>query len=129
MTLTANMEHQDVSAPRRRVDDFPLPGQPLDWSDAGTPLESTSVVYLYRPTGERFVRWAEIRTQEHLLDVQAAPDRFVVRTLFTVPVDELSRSPTTLVAMAQTKLDRIQAATGKVIANFRAAMAEIGGQA
>jgi len=113
---------------RRRVDDLPLPGRPLEWDDEGTPLEGSSVVYLYRPRAERFPRWAEIRTQEHLLDIQAEPTRFEIRTLFTVPVEDLARAPLTLIAEARMKLDRIEAAQGKAIASFRAVVAEIARQ-
>jgi len=125
MTSTTTMEAPAQATPRRRVDDMPLPDRPLDWDDEGTPLASTTVVYLYRPRAEQFKRWDDIRTQEHLLDVQAAPDRYELRTLFTVPVDELSRSPLALVAAAATKLDIIRAGTGAAIANMRAVAREI----
>jgi len=125
MTSTTTMEAPAQATPRRRVDDMLLPDRPLDWDDEGTPLASTTVVYLYRPRAEQFKRWADIRTQEHLLDVQAAPDRYELRTLFTVPVDELSRSPLALVAAAATKLDIIRAGTGAAIANMRAVAREI----
>ena len=125
MTSTTTMEAPAQATPRRRVDDMLLPDRPLDWDDEGTPLASTTVVYLYRPRAEQFKHWADIRTQEHLLDVQAAPDRYELRTLFTVPVDELSRSPLALVAAAATKLDIIRAGTGAAIANMRAVAREI----
>ena len=125
MTSTTTMEAPAQATPRRRVDDMLLPDRPLDWDDEGTPLASTTVVYLYRPRAEQFKRWDDIRTQEHLLDVQAAPDRYELRTLFTVPVDELSRSPLALVAAAATKLDIIRAGTGAAIANMRAVAREI----
>jgi len=125
MTSTTTMEAPAQTTPRRRVDDMLLPDRPLDWDDEGTPLASTTVVYLYRPRAEQFKHWADIRTQEHLLDVQAAPDRYELRTLFTVPVDELSRSPLALVAAAATKLDIIRAGTGAAIANMRAVAREI----
>lgn len=115
----------DNAALMRRVDDFPLPSRPLDWDEEGTPIEG-SVVYLYHPRGERFVRWAEIRTQEQLLDIQAAPDRFEIRTLFSVPVEDLARSPISLVAAARIKLDIIERATGAAIANMRAVAQQLG---
>lgn len=128
MNQTATTQAQADGAPQRRIDDLPLPAHQLQWNEEGTPLAGTSVVYLYRPRDERFARWADILTQEHLLEVKAAPERFELRTLFTVPVDELARSPITLVAAAQTKLDIIKAATSAVIANMRAVAREIGGQ-
>lgn len=130
MNMTA-MEAAPPVAPeqmRRRVDDLPLPGQPLDWGDEGTPFESTNVVYLYRPRAERFPRWAEIRTQEHLLDVKKEPSRFEIWTLFRVSVDDLARAPVSTIALAQTRLDRIERAAGAAIANMRTAMREFGDQ-
>jgi len=129
MTSTSTMEKLPVIAEDERIipaagDRIP-PSEPLDWGQDGTPLASTTVVYLYRPRAEQFNRWADIRTQEHLLDVQAEPDRYELRTLFTVPVDELSRSPLALVAAAATKLDIIRAGTGAAIANMRAVAREI----
>ena len=111
----------------RRIDDLPLPSRALDWDEEGTPLEG-SVVYQYHPRNERFARWADIRTREQLLDIQAAPERFEMRTLFAVPVDALAYHPTTLIAAARIKLDLIEKATGAAIANMRAAMREFGGQ-
>jgi hypothetical protein len=108
----------------RRLSDK-LPGQPLDWGGDGTPFEGSTVVYLCRVRDALPVRWSEIHTKEHLLDVQAEPTRYEVRTLFTVPVDELSRSPLALVAAAATKLDIIRAGTGAAIANMRAVAREI----
>jgi len=111
----------------RRLTDFPLPKRPLEWDEEGTPITG-SVVYQYHPRGERFPLWADIRTEEHLLDIQAQPERFELRTLFAASVEDLARSPGTLIAAARIKLDRIEAAQGKAIASFRAAMAEIAGQ-
>ena len=125
MTSTTSMEAPAPAALQRRIDDLALPGQPLEWGDEGTPLPGASVVHQYRLLNDRFERWMDIWTKEHLLDVQAAPDRFEVRILFTVPVDEISRAPVSFVAAAQIKLDIINAATGAVIANMRAVAREI----
>jgi hypothetical protein len=125
MNTTASTQAPAPVTPQRRFDDHALPDRPLEWDVDGTPLEATSVVYLYRPRAEQFKRWAEIHTQEHLLDVQAAPERYELRTLFTVPVDDLVRAPITTIAIARQKLDTIQAATSAVIANMRAFAREI----
>lgn len=137
MTSTSTMEKLPVIAEgeritpaadnrnmMRRLTDRIPPSEPLDWGAEGTALEGTSVVYLYRPRAERFALWADIRTQEHLLDVQAAPDRYELRILFTVPVDDLARAPIAHVAMARTRLDTIQRAAGAAIANMRAVACE-----
>jgi len=124
MTSTTTAQAPAQATPRRRVDDLLLPERPLEWGDEGTPFESTSVVYFYRARIWNDSRWAEIRTQEHLLDIKQAPDLFELLTLFTVPVDELSRSPITHYAAAQTKLDIINAAAGAVKANLRAFLRE-----
>lgn len=128
MNMTASTQAPAPEVPQRRFDDHALPGRPLEWDVDGTPLEGTSVVYLYRPRTEQFKRWAEIHTQEHLLDIQAAPERYEVRTLFTVSVDDLVRAPVATIARAQTKLDIIQAATGAAIANMRAVAREMAEQ-
>lgn len=114
---------------RRRIDDLPLPARPLDWDDEGTPLDHPSVVYLYHPKGARPVLWMEIKTRENLLDVQAAPDRYELRTLFAASVEDLARSPLSMIASAQIKLDRIRTATGQAIAAARRALNEIASQA
>lgn len=124
MNMTASTQAPAPVTPQRRFDDHALPDRPLDWDDEGTPLASTTVVYLYRPLNEQFKRWADIRTQEHLLDVQAAPDRYELRILFTVPVEDLARAPLAHVAMARTRLDTIQRAAGAAIANMRAVACE-----
>lgn len=141
MTSTSTMEKLPVIAEgeriipaadncnmMRRLTDRDSPSEPLDWGQEGTPFESTSVVYLYRPLNDRFARWNDIWTQEQLLDVQAAPDRYELRTLFTVPVDDLVRAPVAAIARAQTKLDIIRAATGAAIANMRAVAREMAEQ-
>lgn len=124
MNMTASTQAPAPVTPQRRFDDHALPDRPLDWDDEGTPLASTTVVYLYRPLNEQFKRWADIRTQEHLLDVQAAPERYELRILFTVPVEDLARAPISHVAMARTRLDIIQRVAGAAIANMRAVACE-----
>jgi len=125
MTSTTAMEAPAPTALQRRIDDLALPGQPLEWGEEGTPLPGASVVHQYRLLNDRFERWMDIRTQEHLLDVKAAADRFELRVLFTVPVDDIARAPISTVERAQTKLDIIHAATGAAIANLRAVAREI----
>jgi hypothetical protein len=124
MTTTTSTQPQAGAELQRRVDDMPLPDRQLDWDD-GTPIEG-NVVHQYHPRGERLPRWADIKTREHLLDVQAQPARFEVRTLFKVPVDDLARGPISRVAAAQERLDRIERLAGAAIANMRAAMAALG---
>jgi len=109
----------------RRITDFPLPARPLEWDEEGTPIEG-SVVYQYHPRSERFALWADIRTEEHLLDVRAQPERFELRTLFTASVEDLARSPLSLIAAAQKRLDLIEAAAGRAIAAMRTAMTTYG---
>lgn len=137
MTSTSTMEKLPVIAEgeritpaadnrnmMRRLSDRTPPSEPLDWGQDGTPFESTTVVYLYKARAWTDNRWMEIKTQEHLLDVQAAPDRYELRILFTVPVDDLARAPIAHVAMARTRLDTIQRAAGAAIANMRAVACE-----
>ncbi|WP_312517270.1 hypothetical protein [Massilia sp.] len=125
MNMTASTQAPAPVTPRRRFDDHALPDRPLEWDDEGTPLASTTFVYPYRPRNEQFKRWADIRTEEHLLDVQAAPERYELRILFTVPVEYLARAPLAHVAMARTRLDTIQRAAGAAIANMRAVACEL----
>jgi len=123
--MTATPQAPAPAAPQRRtLEDFPLPGQPLAWSEDGTPFESTNVVYFYREHAWEPRRWAEINTQERLLELKAAPALYEVRTMFNVSVEALSRAPITHYAAAQTKLDIINAAAGAVKANLRAFLRE-----
>lgn len=103
---------------QRRVDDMPLPGHSLDWGEDGSPLPPSSIVHLYRPLDERHRLWSEIKTQELLAYVQAAPDRFELRTLFTVPVDDLARSQLVPVMDARLRLDRMNAAARQAVAGI-----------
>lgn len=108
------------NALQRRVDDMPLPGKPLYWGEDGTPLPASSVVYQYRPQAdERHRLWSDITTKELLTYVQAAPERFELRTLFTVSVDDLARSPLATILEARLSMDRIEARTKKAIDEWR----------
>lgn len=104
---------------QRRVDDLPLPVQPLEWGDDGTPLKPSSVVYFRRPVDKRFPLWEQIKTQERLAETKAAPERFELLTLFTVPVEDLARAPLATIMEARLHLDRIRAATEKAISGMR----------
>lgn len=104
---------------QRRVEDMPPAAARLDWEDDGTPLPASSVVYLFRSREAGFPLWDEIKTQERLQLVQEAPDQFELLTLFTVPVDDLARSPLTVILDARLHLDRIKAATEKAISGMR----------
>jgi len=108
----------------RRLTDRALPGRPLDWDEAGTPIDGT-VVYQYHPRAERFPLWADIRTREHLLDIQAQPERYEVRTLFTVSVDDLARGPLSRVSAARERLDQIEKVGGATIASMRASVTNL----
>ncbi|OIJ42024.1 hypothetical protein [Massilia timonae] len=119
MTLTSTPAPAP-DALQRRVDDLPLPGQPLYWGEDGTPLPPSSVVYQYRPQAdERHRLWSDITTQELLAYVKAAPERFELRTLFTVSVEDLARAPLATILEARLQLDRIKAATEKAISGMR----------
>jgi len=124
MNMTASTQAPAPEVPQRRFDDQALPGRPLDWGDEGTPFDGSSVVYFCRIRNALPVHWHEIRTKEHLLDVQADAARYELRILFTVPVDDLARAPIAHVAMARTRLDTIQRAAGAAIANMRAVACE-----
>lgn len=128
MTSTITTQAPAPAIPQRRViDDLPLPYQPLEWEEE-TPFGASSVVYLYRLRDQPDMGWVHIKTEELLLEVKASPERYDLWILFTIPVDEISRSPRAYVAAAQTKLDIINAATGAAIANMRAFARAIGEQ-
>ena len=111
----------------RRVDDLPLPGHSLDWGEDGSPLPPSSVVYQYRPLAdERHRLWSDIKTQELLAYVQAAPDRFELRTLFTVPVDELWRAPLITILSHLAALDKAKVARDAAVAQLHVALAALG---
>lgn len=103
----------------RRLDDAPLPNHSLDWGEDGSPLPASSVVYQYRPYDERHRLWSDIKTEELLAYVRSAPERFELRTLFTVSVDDLARAPLATILEARLHLDRIKAATEKAISGMR----------
>jgi len=136
MTSTTTMEAQpaahageriipaaDNAALARRLHDLPAAYQKLEWEEE-TPFGPASVVYLYRLRDEPSRNWAHIKTEELLLEVKASPDRYDLWTLFTVPVDDVSRSPRAHVAMAMTRMDIINASAGAVKANLRAFLRE-----
>ena len=104
---------------QRRVEDMPPAAARLDWEDDGTPLPASSVVYLFRSREAGFPLWDEIKTRERLELVQAAPERFELRTLFTVSVDDLARSPLATILEARLSMDRIEARTKKAIDEWR----------
>ncbi len=119
MTTTTSTQAPAGAELQRRVDDLPLPGLPLDWGDDGTPLEPSSVVYFRRPLDKRFPLWEQIKTKERLAQTQAAPERFELLTLFTVPVDELARGSLVPIMEARLRLDRIEAATARAVEGMR----------
>lgn len=104
---------------QRRVEDMPPAAARLDWEDDGTPLPASSVVYLFRSREAGLPLWDEIKTQERLELVKSAPDRFELRTLFTVSVDDLVRAPLATILEARLHLDRIKVATEKAISGMR----------
>lgn len=111
---------------RRRVDDLPPPAQPLQWGEDVTPLPASSVVYQYRPHDERHRLWSDIETEELLAYVQTTPERFELRTLFTVPVDDLARAPMSTVITAQADLDKARRARDAAVVQLHAALAALG---
>ncbi|WP_314435838.1 hypothetical protein [Massilia timonae] len=121
MTTTIRTQAVSGAELQRRVDDLPLPAQPLEWGDDGTPLEPSSVVYFRRPVDKRFPLWEQIKTQERLAETKAAPGRFELLTLFTVPVDDLARAPLVTILEARLSLDRIEAKTRAAIDGWRQA--------
>lgn len=119
MTTTTSTQTPVGAELQRRVDDLPLPVQPLEWGDDGTPLEPSSAVYFRRPLDKRFPLWEQIKTQERLAETRAAPERFELLTLFTVPVDELARGSLVPIMEARLRLDRIEAATARAVEGMR----------
>lgn len=112
---------------RRRLDDLPLPDHSLDWGEDGSPLPPSSVVYQYRPRAdERHRLWSDIKTEELLAYVQAAPERFELRALFTVPVDELWRAPLVTILAHLATLDKAKVAREAAVVKLRAALATLG---
>lgn len=112
---------------QRRVDDAPQPGQPLDWGDDGTQLPASSAVHQYRPHDERHRLWSDIKTEELLAYVQGAPERFELRTLFAMPIDEVVRAPSVVVLTALAALDRSRSEAEAAKAKLRAALSALGG--
>lgn len=112
---------------QRRVDDAPQPGQPLDWGDEGTQLPASSAVHQYRPHDERHRLWSDIKTEELLAYVQGAPERFELRTLFAMPIDEVVRAPSVVVLTALAALDRSRSEAEAAKAKLRAALCALGG--
>lgn len=111
---------------QRRVDDAPQPGQPLDWGDDGTQLPASSAVHQYRPHDERHRLWSDIKTEELLAYVQGAPERFELRTLFAMPIDDIARSPNVVVLSALEVIDRCNREGEAAKAKLRAALSALG---
>jgi len=111
---------------QRRVEDMPPAAARLDWEDDGTPLPASSVVYLFRSREAGFPLWDDIKTQERLELVKSAPDRFELRTLFTVPVDELWRAPLVTILSHLAALDKAKVARDAAVAQLQAALAALG---
>jgi len=118
----------DNSGLKRRIEDMPPAARRLDWDEDGTPLPPSSVVYLFRSHDRDFPLWDQIKTQERLQAVKEAPDQFELLTLFTVPVDDLARSPLATILEARLHLDRIKAATEKAISGMREVARETAGR-
>lgn len=76
--------------------------------DGGTPLPVSSIVYFASERSAVEDQWTRLTSQENLAAVNANPEQFKLLTLFTVPVDELARSPIAHVARAQAELDKIE---------------------
>jgi hypothetical protein len=109
----------------RRLEDQSLPSAPLDWGNDGSPLPPSSIVYLYRPHAGGFTLWTEIKTQERLAEVQASPDHFELRVLFTLSVENLARGTLVPVMEARLRLDRIKRATDQAIAGMHEVIREM----
>lgn len=124
-TTTTSTTQAPAPELQRRVDDQALPDCPLDWGSDGTPLPDSSIVYLYRTRAGGFAMWAEIKTQERLADVQASPDHFELRVLFTLPVEDLARGVLVPIMEARLRLDRIKKATDQAIAGMHEVMREM----
>ena len=124
-TTTTSITQAPARELQRRVDDHALPDYPLDWGSDGTPLPASSIVYLYRPHAGGFALWAEIKTEERLAEVQASPDHFELRVLFTLPVEDLARGALVPIMEARLRLDRIKKATDQAIAGLHDVMREM----
>lgn len=125
------MNENSTPAPdalQRRVDDMPMPGHSLDWGEDGSPLPPSTAVYQYRPLAdERHRLWADIKTEELLAYVQAAPERFELRVLFKESIEDLVRAPSVVVLTALAALDRSRSEAEAAKAKLRAALASLGG--
>lgn len=124
--MTSTTPAAAPDALQRRVEDMPPAAARLDWEDDGTPLPASSVVYLFRSREAGFPLWDEIKTQERLELVQAAPERFELRTLFTVPVDELWRAPLVTILSHLAALDKAKVARDAAAVQLHAALAALG---
>jgi hypothetical protein len=125
ITTTSNITQVPAPELQRRVDDHALPDRPLDWGSDGTPLPASSIVYLYRPHAGGFPLWAEIKTQERLAEVQASPDHFELRVLFTLSVEDLARGALVPIMEARLRLDRIKKATDQAISGMHDVIREL----
>lgn len=96
--------------PQRRIEDK-RSNEHVHWKDADgdRQLGASSIVYMARSRRSEGDEWTEIKTQENLAALQDNPEQFEVRTLFTVPVDLLSRAPISAVAAARAALDKLEA--------------------
>ncbi len=110
----------------RRVDDLALPEQPLEWGNDGTPLPPSSIVYFYRLRRGGLDLWSEIKTQERLASIQAQPDTFELRVLFTLSVEDLARGTLVPVMEARMHLDRMKKAAAQVVSGLHDVIRELG---
>ena len=110
---------------QRRVDGQASPRNPLDWGDDGTPLAPSSALRQYRPRDDAFRLWSDIQTEELLACVQAEPARFELRTVFTMPVDELVRAPSVVVLTALAVFDQARRDREAAALKLRAALAAL----
>lgn len=123
---TTSMPAPAPAAQHRRVDDMPQPDQPLWWGEDGTPLPESSAIHQYRPHDDRHRLWADIKTHELLNYVQASPQRFELRTLYAMPVDDIALSPNVVVLSALEVIDRCNREGEAAKAKLRAALAALG---
>lgn len=92
---------------QRRADDSRA-SEPVNWNGVATPLPDLSIVYLARHRANDTNTWIEIKTEEELADAHRSPNEIELRTVFTVPVAELARSPVSIVMRARVALDGLE---------------------
>jgi len=94
-----------------------------DWVFGCTPLAPSTTLHQYRPADDADRRWIDIESEEVLACVKAMPERFTLRTVFTVSVDRLVQAPTATVCAALAVVDQARRDREAATFKLRAALA------